>query len=82
MGSSVMGMFLKLEMTGSSRKMKSACAAEPKELTTNRSRDCPFNCCLAWLKMRSLKMVARAGKNREPTKRAAYIGLACNTCMP
>jgi hypothetical protein len=30
---------LKLEMTGSSKKMKRAWAAEPKELTTKRSRD-------------------------------------------
>lgn len=76
-GSSDKGMFLRLEMTGSSKKMKSACAADPKELTTNRSKDWPFSLCLAWLKMRSLKMVARAGKNIDPTKRPAYTGLTC-----
>ena len=31
------------------------------------------------LKSFSLKIVARAGKNMEPTKMAAYLGL---TCMP
>jgi len=29
------------------------------------------------LKSFSLKMVARAGKNMEPTKMAAYIGFTC-----
>ena len=65
----------KLDMTGSSKKTKRAWAAEPKELTTKRSRDRPFNRFLEALKSFSLKIVARAGKNREPTKMAAYLGL-------
>lgn len=73
------GIPLKLEITGSIKKMKRACAAEPKELTTKMSNDCPFSRCLVDANMRSLKMVASAGKNMDPTNMHACNG---STCTP
>lgn len=69
-------------MTGRDKKMKRAWAAEPKELTTKMSRDWPCSRSLLAAKMRSLKMVARAGKNMEATNMPAYRGSTCGGHKP
>ena len=62
-GNSVRLIPLNEQRTGSSRKTKPACAAEPNEFTAKRSKSLPPSFSLASLKMRSLKTAERAGKN-------------------
>ena len=68
---------LKLVITGSIKRTNRAWAAEPKEFTTKMSKDWPFSRFLLAAKMRSLKMVASAGKNMELTNEPAYNGSTC-----
>lgn len=63
--------------TGSSSSTPTACAPEPKELTTKMSRGWPSSSSLASAKIFSLMMEARAGKSMEETKMPMYRGSAC-----